>query len=88
MEVLVLNGYYDMATPYFATEYTFGNLLDYSTTLLLSIILLLSSSSYRRRPTGFPFILPQCLLKIQNVAWDDDVCGIDVLVVLWFGRAP
>ncbi len=29
MEVLVLNGYYDMATPYFATEYTFGNLLYY-----------------------------------------------------------
>ena len=26
MQVLVLNGYYDMATPYFATEYTFGHL--------------------------------------------------------------
>jgi len=26
MQVLVLNGYYDMATPYFATEYTFAHL--------------------------------------------------------------
>lgn len=26
MQVLVLNGYYDMATPYFATEYTFSHL--------------------------------------------------------------
>ena len=26
MSVLVLNGYYDMATPYFATEWTFANL--------------------------------------------------------------
>ena len=26
MKVLVLNGYYDMATPYFATEYTFAHL--------------------------------------------------------------
>ena len=55
MEVLVLNGYYDMATPYFATEYTFGNLLDYITRLLYLISL--SYSSYRRRPTGFPSFL-------------------------------
>ena len=54
MEVLVLNGYYDMATPYFATEYTFGNLLDYITRLLYLISL--SYSSYRRRPIGFPFV--------------------------------
>jgi carboxypeptidase C (cathepsin A) len=26
MRVLVLNGYYDLATPFFATEYTFGHL--------------------------------------------------------------
>ena len=43
MEVLVLNGYYDMATPYFATEYTFGNLLYYSTLFHLIELLILSA---------------------------------------------
>ena len=26
MKVLVTNGYYDLATPYFATEYTFNHM--------------------------------------------------------------